>query len=157
MEPGPEGQSGICDYTRRAAPIDHCPDKNKKTANVYVWQTKRVERQKFQGGTMKRLTTILLLFAFALIPVAALAAGSCTTTPIAMSNDSPKGAIKVTFTCTGDAADGSIPNTAVPGWVIKALTVNKQRPYYLYQVKARPTGINPTTLAATANFIFVDG
>lgn len=59
------------------------------------------------------------------------AAGSCTQTLSDTANPIMK---KLTFVCTGDATDGSIPNTDISAANIAAL-----EGFYLYMVSAYPT------------------
>lgn len=59
------------------------------------------------------------------------AAGSCTQTLSVTSNPIMK---TIKFVCTGDAANGSIPNTA-----ISAANYSEIDGYYLYMVSAYPT------------------
>lgn len=76
---------------------------------------------------MKRISLIILiLLAFSF---ESFAAGSCTQR-LARVGD----ARVLTFACTGDSSDGSIPNTAISAANLTYLTG-----YYLYTVAAYPT------------------
>jgi hypothetical protein len=86
---------------------------------------------------MKRLLLCVLFAIF--IPAHVFAAGSVTQTGLTRLADTsgwgtPSETYTITFTCTGDASDGTIPNTdtnAANTALIKGL--------YLYQVIAYPT------------------
>lgn len=62
------------------------------------------------------------------------------------------GIIRVVFTCTGDASDGSIPDTAISTATMNLLTGR----YYLYSVKAKPTAGGTAPDAANV-FVLMDG
>lgn len=85
---------------------------------------------------MKKTLWAILLAVTLLIPFSTWGAGSCTQTltdlPASLI-DIPN-ARKVTFVCTGDATDGSIPDTA-----ISAVNADKLLGFYLYSVSAYPT------------------
>lgn len=73
----------------------------------------------------------LVIMAVLLMASNLYAAGSCTQTLSVTSNPIMK---TIKFVCTGDAADGSIPNTA-----ISATNFAEIDGYYLYMVSAYPT------------------
>ncbi len=86
---------------------------------------------------MKKLTvllTITLVFAMAGI---SWAAGSCVQRP---ENYPDSGERHVIFTCTGDAADGSIPSTAIAGntQTDSAMTAFIKG-YRFYEIEVYPT------------------
>lgn len=79
---------------------------------------------------MKRLL-LAVCFIVLLWTGISYAAGSCTQTMTNYPDDKIR---QVTFACTGDSSNGSIPNTATSSSVIKFITG-----YRLYQVEAYPT------------------
>ena len=79
---------------------------------------------------MKKIIFAIILAAM-LMASNLYAAGSCTQKANYNTND----AIIVIFTCTGDASDGSIPDTAINNETIASL----KGKYYLYTVTAYPT------------------
>lgn len=98
---------------------------------------------------MKRLIAVFILFTIILFPAGVFGAGTCEDTPVAITKGQPAGIVTVKFTCRGDAAAGTVPNTSVPTQYIQYLT--KAKPYYLNLVRAYPTGLG------TSSFVFVDG
>jgi len=81
---------------------------------------------------MKKLFLIAALVAALVLPAELWAAGSCSQ---ALSRIGYQGMMKtVTFACTGDASDGSIPDTA-----ISTANMAELGGMYLYQVRAWPT------------------
>jgi hypothetical protein len=83
---------------------------------------------------MKRLLIPLLILASMVLIAgvfSAFAAGSCTQTPASYQ----AGYVMVTLACTGDAANGSIPNTAIATATMNIL----KGTHYLYTVAAYPT------------------
>lgn len=77
----------------------------------------------------------ILVFAILVLSVcsaiSAWAAGSCTQSPVVYTG----GFATITFVCTGDSSNGSIPNTAISSDNMAAI----QGKYYLYLVRAYPT------------------
>lgn len=80
---------------------------------------------------MKRLALIIALCLAIALPSSLWAAGSCTQTPYQFTG----GFVRVVMACTGDAANGSIPDTALSS-DITALIAGT---HYLYSVSAYPT------------------
>jgi len=81
---------------------------------------------------MKRLLLIAALVAALVLPAELWAAGSCSQ---ALTRIGYQGNVKVVkFLCTGDASDGSIPNTA-----IATANMTEVKGMYLYTVSAYPT------------------
>ncbi|OPY74919.1 MAG: hypothetical protein A4E65_03696 [Syntrophorhabdus sp. PtaU1.Bin153] len=80
---------------------------------------------------MKKLLLIAAVIAV-LLPSLVMAAGSCTQTAV---RDAASTTTVIKFECTGDAADGSIPNTAINA-ANMALILDKA---FLYLVRAYPT------------------
>lgn len=78
---------------------------------------------------MRKLLTIIL--AVMLMASTSWAAGSCTQTLSDTANPIMK---SLKFVCTGDAADGSIPNTD-----INAANMAAIEGFYVYSVSAYPT------------------
>lgn len=76
---------------------------------------------------------IISFFVLAIVLMASMswAAGSCVQTPYKYTN----GAIKIILTCTGDASDGSIPNTSISTANMNLILGT----HYLYTVSAYPT------------------
>jgi hypothetical protein len=95
---------------------------------------------------MKKII-IAIILAVMLMASNAYAAGSCAET-IA---DYPGSFVIVKLACTGDAANGSIPNTAISTAAITLLTGK----YYLYTVSAYPT--SGGTAPDAADVFILDG
>jgi hypothetical protein len=79
-----------------------------------------------------RLIKILFVLLVLLAPVLGFSAGTCTESYDATI----LGATIVTFTCTGDAANGSVPNTAFSTITMTRL---KEKVHYLILAEAYPT------------------
>ena len=94
---------------------------------------------------MKKMFVSLIVFL--LIPSLLFAAGSCTQTARSYTG----GLVVITFVCTGDASNGSIPNTAISA-ANMALIEGK---YYLYTVQAYPTASG--TPPDAADVFILDG
>lgn len=99
---------------------------------------------------MKKL--LFLILALALVfPVSVFAAGECTQAVGAIRNDKNQIQAKtITFTCTGDSSDGSVPNTDT-----SAANTKFVNGWYLYRVEAIPT-TSPTIDPDEANVFVYD-
>lgn len=84
---------------------------------------------------MKRCVATVILFIMMLVTSLAWSAGSCVQSLSSYQTASQVPFKVVKFVCTGDAANGSIPNTAIDSTLMTYL-VNQ---YYLYTVAAYPT------------------
>lgn len=91
---------------------------------------------------MKKLFIALILTLW--MSSSVLAAGTVTQSMATFGADNK---VVVTFLCTGDASDGSIPNTA-----LATSTYNVVKGMYLYEVEAYPT-LNGTAPDAADVFI----
>lgn len=98
---------------------------------------------------MKKIILAITLCLLLISPSLIYAAGSCTQTPYQLSS----GIVKVVFLCTGDAVDGSIPNTAIDTATSTLLVGN----YYLYTVSAYPTAGGPAPDAADVFILDASG
>jgi len=98
---------------------------------------------------MKKIIIAAFLIIALMFPLSAFGAGSCTKTPEVLSN----GLFMVTFACTGDAADGSIPPQK-----ITASEVQKNGAKYFYQIYTKPTpgGTAPDAADVTVNMDNLD-
>ena len=92
---------------------------------------------------MKKLFALIVCVAV-LIPAVSFAAGTVTITTNSVV---PKYVEQIIFTCTGDASDGSIPNTS-----ITQQNLAKIVGMYLYAITAKPTS---GTTAPDAADVFV--
>ncbi len=82
---------------------------------------------------MKKLLFYLSLLLITLVAAQSFAAGSCTQSA---KHYGGKDSIVVTFICTGDSSNGSIPNTAISAATMAEI---KTDAHYLYNVIAYPT------------------
>jgi hypothetical protein len=87
---------------------------------------------------MKKLTLLIMALALAFCSSSLWAAGSCTQTvtsypTVTLSNPSPS-MKSITFVCTGDAVNGSIPDTDITAGNLESIIG-----MYLYGVFANPT------------------
>jgi len=79
---------------------------------------------------MKRFILCLVLLAALVFPARVLADGTVVETTLHYTG----GMVVVTLTCTGDASDGSIPDTDLSDGIMEILAGH----YYLYQVATWP-------------------
>lgn len=89
-----------------------------------------------KGNVMKNLIIIILLF-MVTFPAISEGAGSVvqgSIVNVGQENRDSNPARTITFLCTGDSGDGTIPNT-----VITAANFEKVKGWYLYEVEAYPT------------------
>ncbi len=97
--------------------------------------------------------SIFIALLLALFAVNAFAAGSCTQTLSSFPESMYPPAMNVLkFVCTGDSANGSIPNTA-----ITAATANSLFGTYLYTVSAYPTAAGTAPDAADVFILDANG
>ena len=92
---------------------------------------------------MKRKLFLFICLMILIIPVSAFSAGTCTQnpnswTPIGLNYG---GGYIITFTCTGDSADGSFPATA-----ISTANMDLLRGLYLYELVITTGTVKPTNL-----------
>ena len=90
---------------------------------------------------MKKLITLLIgLFLF--VPFAAFAAGTITQAITSDRQYGPNNAFRaVTLSCTGDAANGTLPATALSTAILATLHSGG---YALFKVQTYPGGVAPT-------------
>lgn len=98
---------------------------------------------------MKRLLLILTTIFLLCWSLSVFAAGSCTQTAAVTTG----GFTTITLTCTGDAANGSIPNTAISA----ANMALVQGTHYLYTVSAYPTADGTAPDAADVFILDANG
>ncbi len=89
---------------------------------------------------MKKLVCFATMLICLLIAGQAFAAGSVDVNGVKVGRDN----IHIVFACTGDASDGSVPDTAIPSTWLEVLRKNN---YYLVDVKTLTTagGTDPET------------
>ena len=100
-----------------------------------------------RGLNMKKLI-IPIILAIMLMASNLWAAGTVTQTV----ENYTGGIVRVLLSCTGDATDGSIPDTAIATATMNLLAGK----YYLYSVKAKPTAGGTAPDAANV-FVLMDG
>jgi len=98
---------------------------------------------------MKRFLLSLILLAALIFPVQAVADGTVTESLSSYTG----GMVVVTLTCTGDASDGSIPDTDLSDGTMEILLGN----YYLYSVSAWPVSGGTAPDAADVFILDADG
>jgi hypothetical protein len=99
---------------------------------------------------MKKLLLIAAIIAAIVIPDIIWAAGSCIQSAV---RDRSGSTVKILFVCTGDAGDGSIPNTAINA-ANMALILDQT---YLYTVSAYPTAAGTAPDAADVFILDANG
>lgn len=87
---------------------------------------------------MKRLLLIAPVIAALIVPSIGWSAGSCTQSLASTANTNVK---VVTFTCTGDSSDGTIPSTDTSAAITTAISG-----FYLTEVRTNPGTTAPTAL-----------
>jgi hypothetical protein len=100
---------------------------------------------------MKKILAFILIVSCLFFSPSLWAAGSC----VQSVDYAPGGFIVVDFACTGDAANGTIQNTAVATTTMAVLTGALK--YYLYTVSAFPTAGGTAPDAADVFVLDADG
>lgn len=95
---------------------------------------------------MKKIFIASLIIAF-FLPVSALAAGSCTESVKQYTG----GFVAISLACTGDATNGSVPNTSLSASALALI----QGTHYLFMVSAYPT--SGGTAPDAADITILDG